>query len=323
MKTRIVKLLACLMVLLLTSGPIGAHMEHSIAQIPDAVEQVKGDSVQAFYQQDVNRSIERRMMDNAAEESGNTIEGTQSGKNIKVQLTARQMLANLRRSGIGGEKHEAICLIAEMLFADGKETEFVAGVCGNVVCEGRNGMFERDWGGSTQRYLPGHMPGDPYKYDSKYGNKNIYDGMSLSAAYKMAKDLYYSYNWDTGKYKFGLGCVQWTHKRTITLIEYYMEEAGGSDTITYEQCVAAEMKFIDYELNHSETGAYEHWIAGDHKSQYKNEAARAGYCVAKYYERCHSDYYSMRASRAQEIYEVMMGKVEIIPVAASDADSGS
>ncbi len=310
MKKNIGKLLLCLLALVLTSGPVQKGIGEAIDAQPDIAEQVKGVSVQTFYRADMSGQ-DAFGMARSVEQEQNSIEDAESSKDVKMQRTARQMVTNLRLSGIGEEKNEAVCLIAEMLFADGKETEFVAGVCGNVLCEGRNGMFERDWGGSTQKYLPGRMSGDPYKYNSKYGNKHIYEGFSLSEVYKMAKDLYYSYNWNTGNYKFGLGCVQWTHGRTLLIIEYYMEEAGGSDTITKEQCVAAEMRFIDYELNNTETAAYEHWIAGDHKSQYKNEAARAGYCVAKYYERCHSDYYSMRAQRAVEVYEVMTGKSQI------------
>lgn len=294
MKTNIGKLLLCMLAVLLMSGWTQEARMESVGEQSD---------MDITFLSDI-REHEAAQTDVQAEDE-NIADSEQSESGMP--LTTYQMVANLRLSGIGEEKNEAICLIAEMLFADGKEAEFVAGVCGNVLCEGRNGMFERDWGGSAQKYLPSRMSGDPYEYASKYANRHIYEGFSLSEVYKMAKDLYYSYNWDAGKYQFGLGCVQWTHKRTVMLIEYYMEEAGESDTITREQCIAAEMKFMEYELNNTETGAYEHWTAGDHKSQYKNEAARAGYCVAKYYERCHSDYYSMRAERAEDVYEAMNG----------------
>jgi hypothetical protein len=307
-KRRIAVLALCLLVLILTSGPIAAKAGKIVGVDLWAVRQVKGIAAQTFYEERVVPQTVVSRSVRTVEQSENAFESVGNEKNVTLPLTPQQMVANLKASGIGEEKNEAICLIAEMLLNDGKEAAFVAGVCGNVLCEGRNGMFERDWGGSTQKYLPSRMPGDPYNYNARYGNRHIYDGFSLSAVYKMAKNMYYSYNWDTGNYKFGLGCVQWTHKRTITIIEYYIAEANGSDTITREQCVAAEMKFIDYELNNTETAAYEHWIAGDHKSKYKSDAARAGYCVARYYERCHSDYYSMRAQRAQEVYDIMTGK---------------
>lgn len=229
---------------------------------------------------------------------------------VNRQVNQYRMVQNIIDSGIGAEKTQAISLVAQMLFEEGMEKAFIAGVCGNILCEGRIGMFERDWGGGLQEYLPSRMHGDPYKYSSRYGNKLIYNGYSLSKVYKMTKDLYYNFDWHRGRYMFGLGCVQWTQKRTMQLMEYYIAEAGGNDTITEEQCIAAEMKFIRHELTETETGAYEHWSAGDHKNKYKHDAERAGYCVARYYERCSSSYYFMRAETSLAVYEVMHGRMK-------------
>ena len=126
------------------------------------------------------------------------------------RVNQHRMVQNIIDSGIGAEKTQAISLVAQMLFEESMEAAFIAGVCGNILCEGRIGMFERDWGGGVQAYMPSRMSGDPYNYNAKYGNRLIYKGYSLSKVRKMARDLYYSFDWNKGRYMFGLGCVQWT-----------------------------------------------------------------------------------------------------------------
>ena len=46
----------------------------------------------------------------------------------------------------------------------------------------------------------------------------------------------------------GLGLCQWSGSRNVELMDYYIEYACGSDTITKDQAREAECKFLLYEL---------------------------------------------------------------------------
>ena len=59
-------------------------------------------------------------------------------------------------------------------------------------------------------------------------------------------DKFENDKWQKGK--FGLGCFQWTEERTGTLVKYYLKENDGIDTITLDQVITHEDKFVLHEL---------------------------------------------------------------------------
>ena len=117
--------------------------------------------------------------------------------------------------------------------------------------------------------------------------------------------------------KFGLGCTQWTGRRTLRLLTFYRKYAGqGNPTITKEQVIAAEHDMILYDIKgtDSKKGDYWHvytgWRSANENALYCPEAANsAGSWVCLKYEIPANKEESAvkRGKKAAEIYNIMVG----------------
>ena len=115
-------------------------------------------------------------------------------------------------------KKKVLSIIGTLLFNNGYETAFVAGVLGNIYHEGEIGKFENSNYAKNHSAEPCYLKfmDNLYNYRSVYSNKNITNVSmrNLSAMMeKLKKD-----NWKKGA--FGLGCVQWTGERIILYSNY-------------------------------------------------------------------------------------------------------
>lgn len=248
-------------------------------------------------------------------------------------LTKEKMMANLTSSTYFGGKKEAVLLLADEMWDNGFSPAFIAGTLANIYAEGSVGLFENIMGYTQSRLLAvypnlkkvsesgvahknyiAHMKGFT-DYDScghshtdysPFSNKYIYNGISLSAVDALL-EKYKAESWHA---QFGLGTVQWTADRTISLMTFYHAEAGSADTITYEQCLAAEMKCVNWELLGSKYWVFSKWLNNNTGALDTSDAAYdAGYRVARDYE-CpgNTDQYPIRGGYARDIYSIMTGQ---------------
>ena len=249
-------------------------------------------------------------------------------------LTKETMISRLNASSYLGSKKEACVVLAGLLWDSGFPPAYIAGVLANIYAEGTVGLFENISGYTQARLLqvyPGlkkiseggsghqnyiaHMKGFS-EYDScghnhseyaQYSNKKIYDGFSLKAIDALLAS-YQAENWNA---RFGLGTVQWTADRTVNLMTFYHAEAGASaDTITYEQCLRAEMKCANSELLGSKYWVFTGWLNANTGAIETSDAAySAGYRVAQYYESPgQKSEYPKRGNIAKDIYSIMLGE---------------
>ncbi|MCL1859032.1 MAG: phage tail tip lysozyme [Oscillospiraceae bacterium] len=204
-------------------------------------------------------------------------------------------------------KKATMVMIGHELAKYGYEPAFIAGLMSNIHHEGNIGQFERDWGGSVQSYLR-LIP----NYLNEYSNKNITD-KNLTAVKNLLLDLKNkSSTWQQGK--FGLGTVQWTEDRTLTLLDIYLEVTNNKDSITYDQAVKAEGMLIDRELtgyyNAAYKNIYQNWLTDNNaNTNSENAAYTAGYELCVNYE-SPSDRVNKAVARgnvAKDIYKIMNG----------------
>ena len=217
------------------------------------------------------------------------------------------MVSNLRNSTAITKKRTAIATMAEFLLNDGYSPAFVAGVLGNLYHEGSFGLFESSAYSSGEPAYLVYMD-ENYNYRTKYSYKRIYNsGMSLSAVKTMLDELYAA-GWPG---KFGLGSLQWTGGRTRTLVNFYIAEAGSSDTITSAQTETAEMRMIKYELEKSYSSIYTKWKTNYSSRYYSLDAAfNAGFNFCTKFEKP-SNYHSKahtRGKTALTMFNIMMGQ---------------
>ena len=224
----------------------------------------------------------------------------------KIQLsniTPNQIMEKLQKTQkIGGAKNKALAIIGNLLL-ESYEPAFVAGVLGNIIHEGNIGIFE------SSNYIKNPKPkylqymDDLYDYKSKYSGKCITD-VSLNKLYELLKKLKED-NWQKGK--FGLGCVQWTGPRTLSLIEIYRAECGYIDKISLEQATLAEGKMIINELKGSYINTYNSWKKNNNNLNSANAAYNAGYLVCKKYEvpADIENQAKIRGNTAKDIYYIM------------------
>ena len=245
-------------------------------------------------------------------------------------ITKTSMHTNLTNSTYLGAKREACVMLADLLWDSGFSPAYIAGVLANIHAEGSIGLFENitgytqarllevypslqkiSEGGSGHKNYIAHMKGftdydgcghDHSEY-STYSNKYIYNGISLQAVDNLLT-VYQKENWNA---QFGLGTVQWTADRTVKLMKFYHDEAGSADTITYAQCLVAEMKCANEELLGSYYYVFSNWLnANTGALDTANAAYDAGYRVAKYYESPgQTSTYVTRGNSAKNIYSIM------------------
>lgn len=214
--------------------------------------------------------------------------------------------------------------VAEAL-APGYDPAFIAGVLANIANEGNVGQFEYSAsiragqiGVERLQWLREH-----YDYSNDYtgyGGRQIQEGMSLSRVRHMSEQmtswlLQYHPGYDA---LYGLGFAQWTsYDRNLRLIDFYLAEAGGGDTVTEAQAQQAEIKMLKYELDGEYHALYTSWLANGYSAQ-PDAAYCAGVMFCQQYEKPGGSHYAAvgapmldeyaidqaRGSQAQAIYDL-------------------
>ena len=169
-----------------------------------------------------------------------------------------QALKNIETSGEFDKKTHAMVIIGNLLYKNGYETGFIAGLLANIYHEGNFGFFESSKYTSNPSAKPKYLAimDESYEYSTKYSGKCVTD-VSLKEL-KTLCDKLKNDGWKKGA--FGLGVIQWTYERTYTLITYYLEEANNGDKISLDQVISAEGKLIIKELKSQQyKKIYENW----------------------------------------------------------------
>jgi uncharacterized protein YjhX (UPF0386 family) len=218
--------------------------------------------------------------------------------------SSNEMIEKLKKSNI--VKKETLAIIGQLLFDNGYETSFVAGVLGNINHEASIGLFE------SSAYIS-HPEDEPkylkymdqyYSYRTKYSGKLITE-VSLDELNTLLNKLKND-KWEKGK--FGLGCVQWTGERTLNLFKIYRSENNNKDSISFNQATNAEGKLIINEFSNDYKYIYNNWKA-ENKNKINSEDAayNAASKICLDYERpsYKEDKAKTRGNTAKKIYKIM------------------
>ena len=218
--------------------------------------------------------------------------------------SSNEMIEKLKKSNY--DKKETLAIIGQLLFDNGYETAFVAGVLGNINHEANIGLFE------SSAYIS-HPEDEPkylkymdqyYSYRTKYSGKLITE-VSLDELNTLLNKLKND-NWEKGK--FGLGCVQWTGERTLNLFKIYRSENNNKDSISFNQATNAEGKLIINEFSNDYKYIYNNWKKeNENKINSENAAYNAASKICLDYERP-SDMENKaktRGNTAKKIYKIM------------------
>ena len=218
--------------------------------------------------------------------------------------SSNEMIEKLKKSNY--IKKETLAIIGQLLFDNGYETAFVAGVLGNINHEASIGLFE------SSAYIS-HPEDEPkylkymdqyYSYRTKYSGKLITE-VSLDELNTLLNKLKND-KWEKGK--FGLGCVQWTGERTLNLFKIYRSENNNKDSISFNQATNAEGKLIINEFSNDYKYIYNNWKKeNENKINSENAAYNAASKICLDYERP-SDMENKaktRGNTAKKIYKIM------------------
>jgi uncharacterized protein YjhX (UPF0386 family) len=218
--------------------------------------------------------------------------------------SSNEMIEKLKKSNY--VKKETLAIIGQLLFDNGYETAFVAGVLGNINHEASIGLFE------SSAYIS-HPEDEPkylkymdqyYSYRTKYSGKLITE-VSLDELNTLLNKLKND-KWEKGK--FGLGCVQWTGERTLNLFKIYRSENNNGDSISFNQATNAEGKLIINEFSNDYKYIYNNWKA-ENKNKINSEDAayNAASKICLDYERpsYKEDKAKTRGNTAKKIYKIM------------------
>ena len=218
--------------------------------------------------------------------------------------SSNEMIEKLKKSNYN--KKETLAIIGQLLFDNGYETAFVAGVLGNINHEANIGLFE------SSAYIS-HPEDEPkylkymdqyYSYRTKYSGKLITE-VSLDELNTLLIKLKND-KWEKGK--FGLGCVQWTGERTLNLFKIYRSENNNKDSISFNQATNAEGKLIINEFSNDYKYIYNNWKKeNENKINSENAAYNAASKICLDYERP-SDMENKaktRGNTAKKIYKIM------------------
>ena len=218
--------------------------------------------------------------------------------------SSNEMIEKLKKSNYA--KKETLAIIGQLLFDNGYETAFVAGVLGNINHEANIGLFE------SSAYIS-HPEDEPkylkymdqyYSYRTKYSGKLITE-VSLDELNTLLNKLKND-NWEKGK--FGLGCVQWTGERTLNLFKIYRSENNNKDSISFNQATNAEGKLIINEFSNDYKYIYNNWKE-ENKNKINSEDAayNAASKICLDYERpsYKEDKAKTRGNTAKKIYKIM------------------
>ena len=239
----------------------------------------------------------KKAINKAIKNSGSTTPSNPTGNAQKIQ----KMLDNLKNDtslGLSADKKTAMLKAAKRLLNENYEVEFVAGVLGNIQNEGTPGKFESSNYVSNPSAEPSYLKymDKHFDYRKKFSGKSIQD-VGLSAAIDLANKAKNSGY--TGK--FGLGMIQWTGERTVSLLKSYQKYAT-SDKPTKEECITAEVNFMVDELKGNYASVYNTWKNGS------KTASSAGDIVCRKYEvpKNTENEAKSRAQNAKKIYNVLL-----------------
>ena len=218
--------------------------------------------------------------------------------------SSNEMIEKLKKSNY--VKKETLAIIGQLLFDNGYETAFVAGVLGNINHEASIGLFE------SSAYIS-HPEDEPkylkymdqyYSYRTKYSGKLITE-VSLDELNTLLNKLKND-KWEKGK--FGLGCVQWTGERTLNLFKIYRSENNNKDSISFNQATNAEGKLIINEFSNDYKYIYNNWKKeNENKINSENAAYNAASKICLDYERPKDkeNKAKTRGNTAEKIYKIM------------------
>ena len=251
------------------------------------------------------KNIERDLV-NLKEENEESISISTSPS---MNLSHETMIKKIENSNKFGEKTHALIIIGKILFNNGYETSFIAGLLANIKHEGNFGFFES----SNYKTHPNNKPeylkimDKQYNYDKKYSGKYVYH-LSLKELKEMCDKLKKD-KWQKGK--FGLGIIQWTGERTSNLIDLYLKEVNNADNISLDQVISAEGKMVINELkSNNYKYIYDNWKK-DNISNLNSENAAfdaASKICIKYEVPSQKEKKAIeRGNTAKQIYTIMTG----------------
>jgi len=239
-------------------------------------------------------------------------------------------------------KNNLIEVAKDLLESDQNyDPKFIAGILGNIACEGTPGYFESSWYSSDT--IPCYLQcmNDNFNYLHDYSGKTLSDigvnevidlmekvnnktvirtlsfEVTASSADKKCYYLkdgikHYKYKHDTCTPKFGLGMIQWTGSRTDELIHEYNNYKNVSpdhklyitDYPTIEKCRGIESNFMLLELK-DENKEFRKIVKKWEK--YKTPYY-AGFRICNDYENpAKADQRDFRGKVANDIFKAMKG----------------
>ncbi len=223
-------------------------------------------------------------------------------KNYPATNNVMDKLKDNTSLGLTQSKKNTMIKMGTVLLDAGFELGFVAGVLGNIQYEADTGLFESSAYNSNPSAKPAYLKyvDTHFDYATKFSGKNI-----KNVGIKATKELIDKCAAVNYQGKFGLGCVQWTGGRTMTLINCYISVCGANAFPTAEQCYEAEAKLIVDEFKNAYNSVYTEW-----RNNFKNSANagyEAGSLVCRKYEipAGYQQKAITRGNSAQAIYNVL------------------
>ena len=219
------------------------------------------------------------------------------------------MISKIENSNQLGNKKHALAVIGKILFNNGYETTFIAGILANIKHEGNFGFFESSNYKTNPNAKPNYLKfmDSLYKYNEKYSGKYVYQ-ISLKELKEMCDKLKKD-NWQKGK--FGLATIQWTGERTYNLVELYLKECNNADRISLDQIISAEGKMIINELkSNNYKSIYEFWKRDNINNLNTEKAAydaASRICIKYEVPKDKEKRAIERGNTAKQIYKVMTG----------------
>ena len=224
---------------------------------------------------------------------------------IFSSIQSHPMIDKLINSGKYNSKRDTLRIIGNLLFDEGYEPAFVAGVLGNIFNEAVIGKFESSNYSSHPELKPEYLKimDEKYSYRSKYSGRLITE-VNLQEVGTLLEQLKKD-SWKKGK--FGLGCVQWTGSRTYNLYQLYDYECGGCTKINIQDATRAEGNLIISELQGTYSHIHSQWKRDNSNLNSPAAAYNAGYQLTKKYEKPKDleGQAKIRAKTAQNMYNEM------------------
>ena len=248
----------------------------------------------------------------SGEQNNTLLNFLKKGKLIKSKddtsshLSNEDMIKNIEKSGQFDKKTNAMGIIGRLLFNNGCEKTFVAGILANIYHEGDFGYFESSKYVKNPERKPNYLKimDENYDYANKYSGKIVTE-VNLKEL-KVLSDKLKNDKWEKGK--FGLGTIQWTGERTGPLVDLYVEEAKGAEKISLNQVIAAEGKLIIKELKSNYSYIHETWKKNHENNLCSEQAAYdAAYLICQKYEvPFDKAQYEIRANTGKKVFKIMM-----------------